>query len=587
MRRTVVAGLAAAVILSSSMLASQSQPTTPGQTAQPGQLPSPPRTPPRVLRPGELPPKGSARIRGQVVAADTGAPIRRAQVRATAAETRGGGVTSTDPEGRFEIGDLPAGRYSIAVTKGGYVSLQFGQRRPGEQGTPLELSDGQAADKVNFALPRGAVITGRIVDDSGDPVSGTSVTAMRFGFMAGTRRLLPAFAQGSSDQTDDQGTYRLYGLPPGDYIVSATNRISMFNQPDVNNTEADAYAPTYYPGTPNLAEAARISVRTGQQQTGANFALTVARLARIRGRALNSSGEPIARAMIMLMPADPAATNFASTSSNAQPSADGSFQLPNVAPGSYVIQIRPSGLPGSANEFGRLPITVGSEDLDGVLITTLPGGVARGSIVTDDGSAPEFRPDLVQVFAMPLEMMMMPAGNSSGPVSEDFTFEIKSIFDRRQLRANVPTAMGWYFKGVYLDGVDVTDTGVEFTSGKTVDGLQIVMTRKTTDLSGSVLDSRGRPVVDASVVVFHSNRDRWGGVASRYLRTTRPDTEGRYRIRSLPPDDDYLVIAVQGLQEGQGGDPEFLARASAEAMRFALGEGETKVVNVRLSTLQP
>src|SRR6185369_901614 len=113
-------------------------------------------------------------LRGQVMAS-TGVPIRRAQVRAMSMEGAGGGVTSTDNEGRYEIKDLPAGRFNITASKGGFVTGQFGQRRPTDPGTPIELTDGQTAEKVNFTLSRGSVIAGKIVDDGGEPVSGTQV----------------------------------------------------------------------------------------------------------------------------------------------------------------------------------------------------------------------------------------------------------------------------------------------------------------------------------------------------------------------------------------------------------------------------
>jgi hypothetical protein len=88
------------------------------------------------------------------------------------------------------------------------------------------------------------------------------------------------------------------------------------------------------------------------------------------------------------------------------------------------------------------------------------------------------------------------------------------------------------------------------------------------------------------VVVFPANRERWNYL-SRYIRMMRPDTNGRYNTRNLPPGEDYLVIAVQNLEQGQGGDPEFLARAREEAKPFSLMEGETKSVDVKLSTLVP
>ncbi len=129
-------------------------------------------------------------------------------------------------------------------------------------------------------------------------------------------------------------------------------------------------------------------------------------------------------------------------------------------------------------------------------------------------------------------------------------------------------------------------TGIEFAPGRNLEGLQVVFTQKTTDLSGLVTDAGGKPVVDASVVIFPANRDKWK-FQSRYVRTARPDTQGRYNIKSLPPGEDYLVIAVQNLENGQGGDPEFLGRAKEEAKPFTLNEGETKAVDIKLSQLVP
>ncbi len=175
--------------------------------------------------------------------------------------------------------------------------------------------------------------------------------------------------------------------------------------------------------------------------------------------------------------------------------------------------------------------------------------------------------------------------NSIG-VNDDFTFELTSLFDRRLIRASMTGAQGWYLKEVRFDGEDITDAGLEFTAGRNVEGLQVVFTRKTTDLSGLVTDARGKPVLDVSVVVFPANRDKWR-FQSRYMRTARPDTQGRYNIKSLPPGEDYLAIAVQNLESGQSGDQDFLARAREEAKAFRLNEGETKAVDVKLSTLVP
>ena len=563
---------------------------TPGQASQPapGQ---PQRMPARPLRPGETPPKGTAVLRGFVTAAGTGAPVRRAQVRAMSQEGRGGGVTSTDSEGRFEIKDLAAGRYSLSVTKAGFVSMTYGQRRPNEPGTPIDLGEGQVAEKLAFNLSRGGVISGVIVDDGGEPVAGTQVSAMRFQFMGGQRRLVPG---GGGDTTDDRGAFRLYGLPPGEYYITASNRsgMTMTMGPNMTNTEADGFAPTYYPGTPNIGEAGRIALKAGQEMSGANFALVVARMARVSGRVVNSRGEPVAgQRMLMLAPADPAmGMNFGMNMSNAMLAPDGTFQFTNVAPGRYNLNVRPMGMPGATEEFAVMPVTVGNEDITNLFVATSLGATIKGVVMTDDGTPPPFRPEQVQIFPQAADMGVTMMGGGPVKVNDDYTFEINSLYDRRLIRASAGAGMGtpsgWYLKSVIYDGADVIDSGIEFTPGRAYEGLQIVFTQKTTDLSGLVTDDRGKPVLDVSVVIFPSNRELWNG-QSRYIRTLRPDTNGRYNVKSLPPNDDYLVIAVQNLESGQGGDPEFLNRAREQAASFSLTEGETKAVDVKVSRLVP
>jgi Carboxypeptidase regulatory-like domain len=139
---------------------------------------------------------------------------------------------------------------------------------------------------------------------------------------------------------------------------------------------------------------------------------------------------------------------------------------------------------------------------------------------------------------------------------------------------------------VLFDGEDVTDRGVEFALGRGYEGLQIVVTRKATDLSGLVTDDRGNAVLDATVIVFPANREQWAYM-TRYVRSTRPDTNGRYNFKAMPPHADYLVIAVQNLESGQASDPEFLARARDEAKPLSLNEGEAKAVDIKVSKLVP
>ena len=85
----------------------------------------------------------------------------------------------------------------------------------------MDLPAGQTLEKVVIGLPRGSVIAGRIVDEFGEPLTGAQVSVQRYAYVNGMRQLRPA---GQGDRTDDQGAFRVFGLPPGEYYVSATLR---------------------------------------------------------------------------------------------------------------------------------------------------------------------------------------------------------------------------------------------------------------------------------------------------------------------------------------------------------------------------
>lgn len=528
------------------------------------------------------PPRGTAIMRGQIVAADNGAPIRRAQVRVSSPEARDGRIATTDAQGRFEIKELVGGRYAMTASKGGFVSLQYGQRRPSESGTPIELADGQTLDKLLIALPRGSVLGGRVTDEFGEPVANATVVAFRYGYAAGARRLLPIPSANSRDTTDDQGHYRLFGLPPGEYYVSAMLRTGGAEVTDPMGGEPSGYAGTYYPGTPNIAEASRVTLAVSQENTSISFGLIATRLVRVSGQVISSDGAPAANGMVTLLAGGGAAGRAAlQGGGGGRTDQTGGFKLSNVAPGRYQVQAR-TGMRGGG-EMAKMDLMVGAEDVDGLVLITAPGAKAAGTVVSDSGEPLDFRAQQMQIAARPAVGDAQPmAGGGGGPgrVNDDWSFELVNLTDARFIRANLP--QGWTLKSVFLNGQDITEVPMEFPPGQTVTGLQVMLTKKVTALSGVVTDSRGNPVLDATVVVFPGNEKLWS-YQSRFIKAARPDQEGRYRLAALPPGEEYLVVALQGLEDGQAGDIEFLATVKDLAAKFSLGDGETKAVDVKLS----
>jgi 5-hydroxyisourate hydrolase-like protein (transthyretin family) len=547
---------------------------------------------------------GTGKISGRVLSTETGAPLRRAQVRLTAPEV-GVKTALTDTDGRFEFKDLPAGRFTVNASKSGHVSVQFGQSRPFESGRPIELADKQVLDKADIFMPRGGVISGRIVDEFGEPVTDAMVSTMRQTWLNARRRIQTT---GRIAQTNDLGQFRLYGLPPGEYYVSATLRnaeVMVMDMalagpaPAAGSQPTSGYAPTYFPGTTTPTNAQRVTVTVGHEAQNTDFALAPVRLARISGSVTSSEGKPVEGAMISAAPLNRTAeVGLAMMGMTGRTTKDGTFTISSVAPGDYTLNVTSmrfitsgdgdtmmfraaigGGGDGGNSETASLPISVAGEDLTNVLIMTSKGGTATGRLAFEGGAKPPATAG-VRITATEADMDGPMGGGSSIAAKEDGSFELKGLSGRRVIRAaNLPA--GWIVKAVRVNGDDVTDTGVEFKSGQEVTGVEIVATNKSTEVGGTVSGSNGAAVKEYTIVVFSEDAQQWSLPMTRWVTGSRPDQEGRFRVRNLPPGG-YYAVALDYVEQGSWGDPELLERLKAHAKRFTLREGGTETLDLKL-----
>lgn len=559
--------------------------------------------------PGRVFKTGTARIRGRVLSSDNGAPVRRAQVRVSGQEVASK-TAMTDSEGRYEFRDLPAGRFTLAATKSGYVTVQYGQTRPFESGKPIELADAQVLDKADISMPRGSVISGRVLDEFGDPVADADLSALRSSWNNGRRRLQPS---GRIAQTNDLGQFRLYGLPPGDYYVSATLRGGDAMIMDLalatgaagpgpsGSTPRSGYAPTYFPGTTVPSDAQKIALTVGQEAQGTEFALAAVRLAKVGGVVINSEGKPVEGTMVNAVPRNPDGNVvFPMGQNSARTDKNGNFTLNSVVPGEYTLQTRsmtimtsgsgdtmmfavrvggPEG--GGDAEFGSLPLNVTGEDVGNVVVMTIKGTTATGRVTFEGGSKPNNTASL-RIASLPADVQgPAPGRGTSEAIKPDGSFDIKGLAGQLLLRpVGLPT--GWTMKAVRLNGADVTDNGIEFKPGEAINGLEVVLTSAISRVTGTVSTSSGAPVKDYTVVFFSDDPQRWTAPQNRYVVGTRPDQEGRFQIRDLPPGS-YYAIAVDYIPQGEWGDPELLDRLKGKATHVNIDEGESKTVELKIA----
>jgi hypothetical protein len=564
-------------------------------------------TPPRIMAP---PPWGQETepdvaygrgIRGRITRAD-GRPLPRALVRLASSESHLGfpPITATDNDGRYEFRRLPSGPYTVIASRPGFLMREYGQRRDFAAGDVIDLRSGEWLERIDISLPLAGAIAGRLVDDGGDPIEGASVRVMLVRYESERRRLVDVSGV-RPRPTDDLGQYRIYGLQPGEYIVSAavgqmfptmpTNLGPLFVIPADAVTDLSGYATTYVPGTPNARDAQRVAVDLSQEVLGLDFALARVPMARVAGTVFDTAGKPASGPVLMSRSGRSGFVASAPVVPHIQ--GDGTFEFQNVAPGEYVVQVFTGGRnPATEGDFAAAYVTVNGTDITGLVLRMSSGSTISGHVTLEGQGTPDVvraieLTQAISLSARPVDVdRSLPIVNSADPapihIFSDLTFRMAGINGPRVFRLT-RAPREWALKAVLLNGVDVTDTPLDFgTSEQSVSDLEVVLTDRPSEVSGRVTDAGGRGVADCGVAVFATVSSLWSQPASRFLTMVRTERDGTFRAANLPPGQYYLATVDRRL-EGEWQDPDVLESLIPHATSVILYEGQKVSVNPRLS----
>jgi protocatechuate 3,4-dioxygenase beta subunit len=565
--------------------------------AEPRQIqfssPGPPRD---RLQP---PPLGTNALNGRVVDGVTGAPVPRARVRIVG----GGGPRPsvvTDASGGFAFARLPAGSYTLAVEKVGYLPASFPERGRGLRSVarPLILQDRQALQSIAVPLYRGGVITGRVVDASGEPVEWVEVRA--FKAPAGARgRRRPV--NGGAASTNDIGEFRLARLDTGSYVLMAMPQRT--TGPDEPGLEAQP-APTYYPNVDAVEQAQAVAVNRGQTVSGIDISMGEVFMGVVTGTVIDPSGQPVtnnARISITSVDSDGFGSGI---STSLRP--DGTFRA-RVAPGDYTLEA--SVTPPMVVRAGRTEpdlvgvesVTVTSGASETVLITLGKGATASGRVVFDGMSPPPPNPGQIRIPLMDANGRRCNA--SLAEIASDWSFTVESL---------TGTCMGqsfgvgrWMLKAVMVDGEDLLDRPVTFTPGQQYRDVQVVFTDRRAEIGFHVSAEDGQATRDYVAVVFPADRARWnmqGGTSAArpfvppqadavVFDTPAPGATPAARAPVIPQprrevmvglrSGEYLAIALDNIEYDEMRDPTVLEKLAAAATRVTLGDRSPVEVPLR------
>ncbi len=389
-------------------------------------------------------------IQGRVINAVTNEAVKKADILLWRNESQQNQryTTTTSSSGWFAMLDVEPGRYNLSVSKRGYAHLQYGVHGPRQAGAVLSLDPGQHLADITLRMSPQAVIAGRVLDEDGDPVPFIGVQLMHYTYRKGKRKL----EAWDNSGTNDLGEYRLFGLPPGRYYLSATP----FDRPRLSGGRD--YAPTYYPGTSDPASATALELQSGTVLRSVDITLTKTRTVRLRGRVVDPTASAAMGAYVMLTPRQDAESMFESQS-GANMDSQGNFEFPSVVPGAYFVQATKN---AGANKTytATQAVDARANDIENIVLELAPAAELKG-YMRIEGRALTSLGDL--------QVSLQPDGGgygwAAGQVKADGTFTIPNVTPTHYELNVHGFPDDYYIKSAALGGKDTLENGVTFSPG--------------------------------------------------------------------------------------------------------------------------
>jgi hypothetical protein len=526
----------------------------------------------------DLAKKDECSITGLVVKLAGSEPLKNAKIQLRGMDDRTRTISVvTDVGGRFALKGVAPGSYRLSVSKNGFVDQQYGQRKPGDPGSILTLHAGQDLKDLLFRLIPSAVISGRVIDDEGEPLPWAVVSALREVYSEGKRKL----STEASFQTNDLGEFRIFGLPPGKYFISVSYRSGKddgdtrmrWQQPEESPDASElGYVRLYYPGTPDPARASSLIVKAGDEIPAVEILMRKVRVFRVRGRVLNLIPAAARRGRPVNLSFAPKASSL-EIDDGEQPvfadAKDGSFEIRDVLPGSYVLTAY--AFDDGKWHATRSPFDVANSDLEGVSVVIAPGMSINGKILWDGPAAP-LESDLY-VAAVSADQTGLSMGASKVDAANLFTLLNTGEGSYRPRILSLPK--NCFVKDVRYAGQSVAENGFTVTRG-TAASLEIILSSRGAHVQGTVTNEDSLPAAGVWVVLVPDARHR---DRPDLYKAQTTDQYGHFDFRGLPPGE-YKLFSWEEVEDGAWQDPEFLKPVEGKGEKIELNESDQKTVTL-------
>ncbi|HXR24999.1 MAG TPA: carboxypeptidase-like regulatory domain-containing protein, partial [Candidatus Binataceae bacterium] len=484
-------------------------------------------------------------VQGTVVNALTGEGLRKATVILRSSDTVNGFsyAEEADANGRFRIDDVLPGEYSVTADRQNFFLRPDGA--PGAPPPRLKIAAGEQVDGLLIKLVPAGVITGRVLDQDGDPVRGALVQVMQYVYVAGERQLRQTIQVVSKDK----GDYRLFNLRAGTFFIRAMvgRNGPSWNQELVYSGHAPSeYAVTFFPSAVDAASATPIQLSAGAELRGYDITMHSETPHRIRLTLPSGDASGI---LPQLRPRD--GTFF--TNGGMSFSGD-KVEFSAVVPGAYVILATRQD--GAAKSYARLEVDVRDADVDAGTLEFQPPRELSGTVKIEGNPA---RPPPNVRFALQPDGPSL-RGEASADIKPDGKFTIKDVAPGIYRTAVVTGPGNLYVKSIRVGDQALLDRRIDLTKSA-VDILTVVLGADAAEVQGAVKKANGDPCVHARITLFPD-----GATANRpdLFKFVFSDEKGDFHFKGIAPGE-YKLFAWEDVLGGQPQDPDFRKRFEKQA----------------------
>lgn len=448
----------------------------------------------------------------------------------------------TDGDGYYHLTNVQAGRQNVTLNAPTYVIES--RNMYGQPGKSVTVSPGENIENINFAVKRGAVITGMVKDSGEQPVMGQAVQITRIDNQGQKVQSNNWYYNWSMMMTDDRGIYRIYGLAAGRYKVSVGA-----SKEDVGvgySLQGRGYfLRTYYPGVTDENEAKIVEVAEGGEAT--NIDITVGRRENTfgaSGRVVDAeTGKPLPNVVFGygVMREDDkgmGSYSFGPTSDEA-----GEFRIDGLVPNQYGVFAQPD----DRSEFYSDPVKfkVVDADVSDVEIKVHRGSTISGTITLENNNDPGLMSKLAQTevygFVESPNSIMYGMPNR-GKVAADGTFRVGGLRPGK-IRLNLSSRNGkqnFSLMRTERDGVEQRE-GITIAAGENLSGVRLVLSYGTGKINGVVKIEGGTLPESTNMYV---NLIKVGATGPANLPGSDVDSRGRFLLENVPSGDYEVMLNI-------------------------------------------